>query len=189
VNLDVLKEPNMRISALAWVSVLIAAGCGGSSDTRPDAGAYAALAQSISSAATSYGSAAAATNDVAGCQSEHAAYDGRVRPMIERMQGMSGEMDREMAMMGTSRDADMTCGANALMAELDAHAAAACTSSSMAENHTEAMRHASAMETWATHQQQRAEEMGGMMGAGMGMGGTMTMACQHNADGTYTLVP
>jgi hypothetical protein len=175
---------------MAWLSVVIAAACGGSSNTRPDAAAYAALAQNISSAASSYGTAAAATTDVATCQSGHTAYDHQVRPMVEQMQGMSGDMDHEMSMMGRAGDADMTCGANAMMAELDAHAAAACTSTSMTDNHAEAMRHATAMESWATHQHERAEEMGGMMGtSGMGMGSTTAMTCHHGADGTYTLGP
>jgi hypothetical protein len=111
--------------------------------------------------------------------------------MIERMQGMSGDMDREMSMMGHGMDADMACGADAMMAELGAHAAAACTSASITDDRAEAMRHATAMETWATHQHQRADEMGGMMGSsGMGMGGAPTaMTCQHEGDGTYTLRP
>lgn len=180
----------MRVRAAATVAAVVLAACGGSSEERPDAAAYAALAQNISSAASGYATAAAATTDVASCQSAHAAYDSQVRPMIAGMQGMSGDMDREMAMMGHTGDADMTCGAAAMMAEVDAHAAAACTSTAMTDNHAEAMRHATAMDTWATHQHQRAEEMGGMMGTpGMGMGGTATMTCRHNADGTYTLAP
>jgi hypothetical protein len=58
----------------------------------------------------------------------HDACDHQVRPEVEQMQGMSGDMDREVATMGRMGDADMTCGANGMVAELDAHAAAACTS-------------------------------------------------------------
>ena len=181
----------MRLRAAAVVTALLAAACGGSSSSEkgPDANAYAGLAQDISTKATTYATAADVTPDVPSCQAGHTAYDGEARPMVVQMQGMSGDMDRQMTMMGSAADADMTCGADAMRAELDHHAAVACTSTTMADNHAEANRHAAAMVDWAAHQHARAEEMGGMMGT-MGMGGgATTTTCHRNADGTFTLGP
>jgi hypothetical protein len=184
-------EVEMRIGKAAALTAMLAAACGGGSTagTAPDSAAYASQAQAISSAASSYAAAATATTDVPACQSGHAAYDAQVGPMVQRMQSMSGEMDHHMSEMGRTADADMTCGADAMMAELGGHRAMACTFASMTDNHAEASRHAAAMEAWAAHQHARAEEMGGMMGTGgMGMGGAAG-TCQRNPDGTFTLVP
>jgi hypothetical protein len=177
----------MRVLSVV-VAAAVAAGCGDSTRDRPDVQAYAGLARQISASAAAYGTADDATSDVAGCQSGHAAYDANVRPMVERMRAMSGDMDREMGMMGRAGEADMTCGADAMTAELDRHRTAACTSADMAANHAEADRDAAAMQAWAEHQRMRSEEMGGMMGMG-GMGGAAPAACHRSDDGTYTLGP
>lgn len=189
----------MRIlTAGVLAAAVVVTACG--SDThgvsQADVQAYAALSQQISSAASGYGAAANATIDVSGCQSTHAAYDAQVRPMVGRMGAMSGGMDEQMGMMGHTADADMSCGADAIVAELDHHDAVACTSTVMSANHTEATRHATAMTTWADHQRARADEMGGMMGGGgtMGGGGMMdpgsaTSTCHRNGDGTFSLSP
>ena len=184
----------MRVLAAGLLAASVATGCGGSSPGSPGPGqadvqAYAGLAQQISTAAFTYATAASATTDVPDCQSGHAAYDAQVRPMVDRMSAMSGDMDREMDMLGHADDADMTCGADAMAAEIDHHDAVACTSTAMSANHAEAGRHATAMEAWADHQHARSEEMGGMMGMMEMGGGTTTTACHRNADGTFTLGP
>ncbi len=174
--------------------VVVAAGCG--SDTQhvsqADVQGYATLSQQISSTASSYGTAAGATVDPSSCLSTHGSYDAQVRPMVDRMRSMSGAMDQQMDMMGRAADGDMSCGVDAMGAELDHHDAVACTSTAMSANHAEATRHAAAMTGWADHQHARADEMGGMMGMGSGMmggGGTTTVACHRNGDGTFTLGP
>lgn len=186
-------------------SVLVAAGCGSDRHglSRADVQAYAALAQRIGSSASAYGTEANATVDPTACHSAHASYDAQVHPMLARMRAMSGAMDQEMSMMGHGLDGDMSCGADAMAAELAHHDAVACTST-MTANHDEATRHAAAMVGWAGHQHARATEMNGMMGGGgmMGSGGMMggggmmdpttattTMACHRNGDGTFTLRP
>lgn len=189
----------MRVLALGVLAAAAVAATGCGSDTHPggqggqvDVQAYGALAQQISSAASTYGAAANATIDATACTSTHAAYASQVRPMVGRMGGMSGGMDEQMGMMGRTRDADMSCGVEAMVAELDHHDAVACTSTVMAANHAEATRHATAMTAWAGHQHARADEMGGMMGTGGGMmggGGTTTVACHRSGDGTFTLGP
>ena len=186
----------MRVFTAGFVvaTAVMVTGCGDDTDraAQPDVQAYAALSQQISSAATSYGAAANATIDVAGCQSTHTSYDAQVHPMLDRMRSMSGDMDGQMGMMGRTADADMTCGADAMAGELIHHDAVACTSTAMSANHAEAARHAEAMATWADHQQARADQMGGMMGPGGGMdpgGAASTMTCHRNGDGTFTLAP
>jgi hypothetical protein len=178
----------MRVLSVGLVAAVAVAGCGDSTRDRPDVQAYAGLARQISGAAAAYGTADDAASDVPSCQSAHAAYDANVRPMVDRMRAMSGDMDREMEMMGHGDEADMTCGADGMMAELDRHRTAACTSADMAANHAEADRHATAMGQWAEHQRMRSEEMGGMMGMG-GMGGSGPATCHRSDDGTYTLGP
>ena len=122
-----------------------------------------------------------------------ASYDAQVRPMVDRMRSMSGAMDQQMGRMGRAEDGDMSCGVDAMGAELDHHDAVACTSTAMSANHAEATRHAAAMTGWADHQHARADEMGGMMGDGErhdgSGGGTTTVACHRNGDGTFTLGP
>ncbi len=186
----------MRFLTAGLVAVIVVSGCG--SDTsgvsQADVQAYAALSRQIGTAASGYGTAANATVDPASCQSTHASYDAQVRPMVDRIRSMSGAMDDQMGMMGRNADGDMSCGADAMGAELAHHDASACTSTVMAANHAEASRHAAAMTTWADHQQARADEMGGMMG--MGGGGMMDpgsattmMTCHLGGDGTFTLAP
>jgi hypothetical protein len=184
----------MRVPASGVLAAAVAVmGCG-SADTHgvgvADVQAFAALSGQISSAASGYGAAANATVDVSGCQSTHAAYVAQVRPMVGQMGAMSGGMDGQMGMMGRTADADMSCGADAMVAELDHHDTVACTSTVMSANHAEATRHGTAMTAWADHQHARADEMGGMMGMGSGMmggGGTTTVPCHRNDDGTFTL--
>lgn len=176
-------------------AVLVAgslAGCGSSDEGvgPAEVQAYSGLSQDISAAASTYATAAEGTADVPGCHAAHTPYRAEVGPMVDRMLGMSGDMDREMERMGHAASADMTCAADAMHAELAAHDAAACTSTDMAVNHAEAARHASEMEAWAEHQRARAGEMGGMMGmGGMGMGGTPSTTCTRNPDGTFTRGP
>src|SRR5512133_1605087 len=116
----------MRVLAAGVMAAAVAAACGSSSNEQPSSGneqpdvrGYATLAQQISATASAYATADDATSDVPGCQSRHGAYDAQVRPMVERMRAMSGGMDLQMEMMGDAADADMMCGADAMMAELD----------------------------------------------------------------------
>jgi hypothetical protein len=185
----------VRVFTTGLLAATIAVtGCGSSSTngvSQADVQAYAALAQQVGSSAAAYGTAASATVDVSSCQSTHTSYDGQVHPMLDRLRSMSGGMDQQMDAMGRAVDGDLSCGADALTAELDHHDAVACTSTSMSANYVEDARHVSAMTAWAAHQQARADEMGGMMGMGMmgGTAGTSTMTCHRNADGTFTLGP
>lgn len=171
----------MRVLAAALMTAMLV-GCGMDHGTGVDTRAYTALAQQISSSAAAYAAAAGSTSDVPSCQSGHAAYDAHMGPMLDHLHAMSGDMDRQMGMMAYG---DMMCGADAMLAELAHHDAAACTSTDMTANHAEAARHAAAMEAWAEHQRASCAQMDG---GRMGTGGSTT-SCHRNADGTFTLGP
>ncbi len=174
------------------------AACGGMSGfDSSQVQALASTSQAVASSATSYATQAATMTSATSCSSMQGAYDSQVRPMVASMQGMGPGMDEMMGSMNHMADADMECGANAMMAELDRHRAMACTSSTdMAPNVQEAGQHATAMTQWASHQVARAHEMGSMMGMGGMMGGSggsgttsSTGRCVHGADGSYTIQP
>lgn len=180
---------------LAVLGAVTAAACGGSSSSSSSAASNArtlnSLSQQVSSAAETYGTQAGMMMDHTACTADESTYDAQVRPMVEQMVSMGPAMDGQMSAMGLSADADMACGAAAMMAELDRHQAAACLSmSDMTPNMAEASMHVTTMTEWSDHQLVRSYAMGS--GTGMGMGGMgggsmSTGHCVHNGDGTYTL--
>jgi hypothetical protein len=145
----------------------------------------------IGAAAAAYGTQASGMTDVNACNADETSYDAQVRSMIEQMKGMAPGMDQMMSSLGQGSDADMTCAANAMMAELDHHKGVACSSTiDMGPNKTEAQHHVAVMTQWADHQMVRSEDMGSMMGSGMGGmggGGLSTGHCVLNGDGTYSM--
>lgn len=179
----------MRASLTLALTALACGGSSGSSGASPQA--MNELSRSIASAAATYGSQASAMTDPGTCRSDESSYDAQVRPMVEQMQGMAPEMDQTMGSMGRGADADMTCAAKAMMAELDRHRSAACPSTGdMGPNRSEADRDVATMTQWANHQLVRSQAMASMMGTGMGAmggGGMTTGHCVQNADGAYTM--
>ena len=180
--------------ALLLLTVLSTA-CGGNTSgvSSAEIQAFNAAALGVSTAAASYGTQAAAMTSTATCISAQGAYDPQARPKVLEMQGMGPGMDRGMGSMGHMADRDMACAANAMMVELDRHASIACASAAdMTANKAEAQQHVATMTQWADHQMVRSNEMGSMMGTGMGGmagGGTTTGHCVHDADGSYTMLP
>ena len=181
--------------ALLLVTALSAAACGGTTSgiSSAEIQAFNAAALAVSTAAATYGTQAAAMTSTATCTSAQGAYDPQARPKVIAMQGMGVAMDGSMGTMGHTSDEDMACAANAMMAELDRHAAIACASAAdMTPNKAEAQQHVAAMTQWANHQMVRSNAMGSMMGMGMGgMGGAgmTTGHCVHNPDGSYSMQP
>ncbi len=174
------------------------AACGGTTGfDSSQVQALAATSQAVAASAANYATQATTMTSASSCAGMQGAYDAQVRPMVGAMQGMGPSMDEMMGSMNHMADADMECGANAMMAELDRHRAMACASSSdMAPNVAEAGQHAATMTRWADHQAARAHEMGSMMGMGGmmgGSGGTGTTAstgrCVRGTDGSYTIQP
>lgn len=181
----------MRATFTLATLALTAVACGGSSGSGVSPQAMNELSRSIASAAATYGTQASAMTDAGACRSDESSYDAQVRPMVEQMQGMAPQLDQAMGSMGHGADADMTCAAKAMMAELDRHGSAACASTGdMGSNRAEADRDVAAMTEWADHQLVRSQAMASMMGTGMGGmggGGMTTGHCVQNADGTYSM--
>ncbi len=174
------------------------AACGGTSGfDSSQVQAFASTSQAVAASAASYATQASTMTSASSCSSMQGAYDSQVRPMVATMQAMGASMDEMMGSMNHMADADMECGASAMMAELDRHRATACASpADMGPNVAEARQHAATMTEWADHQTARAHEMGGMMGMSGMMGGTSgsgtpsaTGHCAHGADGGFTIQP
>jgi len=187
---------NLRIfpvSALVGSSLLLFA-CGSSSSGIDSAEiqSFNAAAQGVSTAVATYGTQAAAMAFAATCVSAQASYDSQARPLIGQMQGMGVDMDAMMGSMNHMDARDMGCSANAMMAELNRHQAAACASTAdMTPNKAGAQQHVATMTQWASHEMGRSHDLASMAGMGTGsMGnGTTSGHCVHNADGTYTFQP
>lgn len=181
----------MRFTPL--LVALAALACGGGSSSSSSAAspqAMNALAQEVSTAASAYDALAARMSGVADCSSDESQYDAQVRPHVTQMHAMGPQMDMMMGSLGDPADADTTCAADAMMAELDHHHSMACASpTDMGPNVSEAHRHATAMMQWADHEMARTSAMGTMMGGGMGMpgGGMSTGHCVKNGDGSYSM--
>ncbi len=169
----------MRIAiAAASSTVLLAiAACGGPSmmpgATQGTADvtaitAYEGLTTHVQSAADSYGAAMGAPGmTLAGCSAVHDAYDAQVRPWLSQMMQASGTMDAYMDAHGGGAYADMGCVANAMLSELDAHRAAACTFATLSDDQAEVTRHVGVMGTYGSHLTARC---GTMMGGASGHG-------------------
>ena len=181
----------MRSLLLVPVLALAACGSSGSSLSTADVQQFSVLASNVASAASSYGTQAAAMSDLPSCASAQAGYDGQVRSMIAGMNGIGARMDQEMSGMGHMSDADMGCDLGAMRAELDRHQGVACSSPDLTVNRGEAARHVAAMTRWADLARARAQEMGSMMGmsgmGGMGAAGSGPH-CARDATG-YVYVP
>lgn len=179
--------------ALAVLGGATLAACGGSSSgvSTADVQAYNTDARDVAAAADAYAIQAATMGSAAACATDESGYDGQVRPLVGRMQGHGAGMDAMMGSMGHLVDGDMECTANAMLAELDRHRAAACLSpADMGPNVTEAQQHAFAMSQWASHAASRSHDLGVMMGMGMSMGagGTTSGHCTTGSGG-YALGP
>jgi hypothetical protein len=194
-----LKERTMRHTLLALAVLAVACGGSSSPSSADEVRTLNGLAADSASATSTYGSQAAAMSDTTSCNADESTYEARIRPMITRMRGMGPSMDLMMTSLGHPADSDIACGADAMMAELDRHHAAACASTTdMSPNEAEAQNHVTMMTAWADHQEVRTYAMGTMMGAGMmggmGMGGMAgngmtTGHCVHDQDGSYSMLP
>jgi len=139
-------------------------GCGGTK--APDIAAYQKLGADLSAAVESH-ETTCATLTTADCPGERSRYDAEVRPMLDRMLSMSGDMDACMNDMGYAASADMRGTCQSMRTELDSHLAAACT----ADIAGEASRHAAVMGGMLQHEMDRSVAMQGMMGGSMMSGG------------------
>jgi cytochrome c2 len=124
--------------------------------------------------------------DVSTCQSVEAAYQQTMGPIIDRMSTVSATMDQYMSGLLGPADADMGCVAAAMKAEFARHVAAACSLPDVTADRAEATQHEATMASWADHERVRYEQMGSALGM-MPATTATTWACQHDADGSFTL--
>lgn len=179
-------------AAVLTCTALLSAACGASMDSGPMRGstdtsavaAYQGLSSDVQTAATAYGATMAGPGmTVGGCAAAHDAYDAQVRPWLSQMMQGSAAMDAYMDAHGGVAYADMACVASAMLAELDAHRAAACTFTALADDQAEAARHVGAMTSYASHVSGRC---GTMMGGASGGGytwGPAASGCGGGAGG------
>ena len=136
----------MSVKIPAVVLGIGLSGCGWS--RMPDLTAYQDLASDVSAAVARH-QANSATLDAAACPGEASRYEAEVRPMLQHMEAMSVAMDAHMRDMALAGSADLQVTCLSMMAELDAHLAAACSASDIP---AEASRHGTAMDAMLQHE-------------------------------------
>ena len=164
----------MKFHALAATSLFVITACA-SSASAPDTAEYQRVASSVSSAATTHASLTASMTDVAACTAERDRYAAQMRPLLDRMQAMSGDMDDCAAAMGRMGSGSMRATCSSMRDEMDRHMSAACASPTMSGDVDEANVHAGRMTTWANGEATTAGDMRRMMGGGMMGGGSCHM--------------
>lgn len=155
-------------TVVASAAVLGLLACSGSTTTTMssvDVQAYQKATADVRGAVDEHRTLAAAIVLPSACNDEQSRYDGKVRPLVERMMDLSGAMDGCMKGMGHDNQADMGAMCQSMQGELDRHAGAACVGDST-QNRTESERDCSAMLDWTARADQRSSSMQGMMGGG-----------------------
>ena len=168
-----------RLQMRSWIAFLALVGCGHSSGNMPDPAEFGRVASAISAAAGAHRAAIAAAATIADCQAERDRYGADVTPLLDEMQGMSGDIDSCMTNMGHTNATSMRATCASMHDEYDRHMRAACASSQMPDNASKATTHADRMMGWASTASNEAGDMRNMMGgAGMMGGSGMMNACQ-----------
>lgn len=153
-----------RTAPLA-LALALPTGCGSSDSSgggspADDIARFDQLASQVGQAAADYRATVLAADTTLGnCNKVEDAYDRTVRPWLGQMLELSHEMDGVMDDHQGQSDADMMCVAAAMMDELDAHRAVACTAADLAGERAEATRHADSMAGYAGHIEDRCNEM------------------------------
>ena len=161
---------------LASCALLLLAGCMHRDLSPADLAAYDRLTSGLSSVVGDYRTDAARMSSASDCAAAAERYFARVRPEVEGLRPLAGEIDDHM-MSG-----DMRCGMDAITGEVDRHRRAACASADPEANRTEALRHCDVMQRYADHMRMRGAEAHAM-GSGMGM----TSCCGSHADGGWMM--
>lgn len=182
----------MQTETMAVVSagLLAVIACGGSStspgsDDKAQIATYQDLSGRVQSAALSYGATMSApTVTVAGCSAAHDVYDAQVRPWVSQMVQMSGAMDGFIGAHDGAAFADMSCVANAMLADLDAHRRVACTFARLSDDQAEAARHAGVMTSYSAHVYDRCGQMMGGIGGHGYMWGPNAAGCGGSSGGS-----
>jgi len=177
-----------------FVGLVGATACGGGTpDTSPSSSpsastvqAYQAVGQEMTSSITTYHGDTSTMPDSAACQAAWEKYQAAMALELGHMQEMSPVMDEHMGDDGHHGVADMSCVANAMAAEFQRHAAAACAAHEVVADRGEAGEHVATMTEWMEHQRVRYQELGSTMGM-MSPPSETTWTCHQNPDGSYTM--
>lgn len=170
----------------AVVATACAGGTSGTSSPSSTVQAYQALGQEMTDAVTAYHAGTSTMADTAACQTAWQAYHADMAVMVARMQEMSGVMDQRMGDYDHAGAADMACVANAMTAELERHATAACAAHDVSADRAEAAAHVTTMSGWMEHQRVRYEDVASHMGM-MSPPSETTWTCHQNPDGSFTM--
>jgi hypothetical protein len=181
----------MRLDRILTVVGLVAAtacggGTSGSSPSPSTVQSYQAVGQEMTNAITTYHAATSTMPDTGACQAAWEKYRTAMAATLGRMQEMSALMDEHMGDYGHDGAADMTCVANAMAAEFERHATAACTAREVVADRAEAAEHVTTMTGWMDHQRVRYEDVASTMGM-MSPPSETTWTCHQNADGSFTM--
>lgn len=177
-----------RFLAVAGAAVVSACGAGTDMDGGDLAALqdYQAVGAELSTVVTAYGTATAALADPAECEALHADYADHAHQLATRMRDSGETMEGHMASRGSVGAGDTTCGADAVLAELERHHGAACTGADVDTDEQEAARHVATMTALMEHQRVRYEEAGARMGM-MGPSGGGTFTCERHGDGSFEM--
>jgi hypothetical protein len=161
--------------------------------TQGDVQQFQSASSSLQTAVATYRAQAQTMTD-ASCATVEAEYEHGAQPAIDDMSKVSGEMDDFMRSHGRNGSDDVSCGCDAMKAELEHHKSVACTGN-VANDKPEAERHASQMSAYVEHQSVHADEAMGMMMDGGAMedagvpldGGTAMGMCYRAPSGEYEM--
>ena len=151
------------IAVALAISTASVVACSGSSPATPDTLAYGQVASEVSSAVQTHRAASASFATQGDCIGERDRYDGHIAPLLERMRGLSGDMDACMDSMGHHPTPTLGDTCDAMRSELTRHMAAACASPNADAEASEANTHADRMAAWAKTEHDRSDEIGGMI--------------------------
>jgi hypothetical protein len=155
----------MRNTLALAVFGLMAAACGDSEGVTPEVAKFQRLTQAAGDSLTEHcGDDAMAS----ACTTERDRYDKHMRPSLDGMSELSGEMDECMRDMGHASSANMRETCDAMLGELDDHVQGVCSDSEARRAKTES--HCETMRGLIDHARSRANDMHDMMD-GMGMMG------------------
>ncbi|GEJ57753.1 hypothetical protein [Anaeromyxobacter diazotrophicus] len=174
----------MKRLAILGTAALVACSGGSTSSTATAAQVTRldALGQSMSTAVEAYRASASTLSTLQACQGAEDSYHGQMASMLDQMNPLTSPMDGAMKGMGHPDDADVTCGFQALQAEVGRHHAVACASQDLAVDRAEASHHADAMDELIDHQRARAAQLG----SAMGVAGMMDAGAMMGSDGGWT---
>ena len=170
----------------AVVATACAGGTSGTSSPSTTVQAYQALGQEMTDAVTTYQVGTSTMAYPAACQAAWETYHAEMADMVARMQEMSGVMDQHMGHDDPAVAGDMACVANAMAAELERHATAACAAHEVSADRAEAAAHVTTMSGWMEHQRVRYEDVASHMGM-MSPSSETTWTCRQNPDGSFTM--